>query len=191
MVREDDPEDKRLVAYVVPTQESVPTASELRTLLKSKLPDYMMPSVFVFLNRLALTANGKVDRKALPAPDQSTVGERSYVAPRTEVEKRLAVIWAEVLRLEQVGIHEDFFSLGGHSLLATQVMSRVRNAFQLEIALRTLFENPTVADLAVQIVQLQAQSNAAEDVAQVLADVESLSDEEAKRLLAQGSSQST
>ena len=104
------------------------------------------------------------------------------MAPRTPVEEALARIWAGVLKLEQVGIHDNFFDLGGHSLLATQIISRVRNTFQLELSLRCLFENPTVASLTAQLAQIQARKSAPE-VADLLADLESLSDEEAKRLL--------
>jgi acyl carrier protein len=153
MVREDTPTGRRLVAYVVPVQaESGPTTSELRRYLKQKLPDHMVPSAFVSLEALPLMPNGKVDRRALPVPDtlRPDLGEAS-VAPRTPVEKVLAGIWAEVLALEQIGIHDDFFDLGGHSLLATQVVSRVRQSFQVELPLRRLFETPTVADLATRV----------------------------------------
>jgi acyl carrier protein len=103
----------------------------------------------VFLDPLPLTPNGKIDRKALPAPDQNRPEpEESYVAPRTAVEELLAEIWAEVLKLDKVGIHDNFFDLGGHSLLATQVISRVRNTFQVEVVVRSLFEMPTVVGLA-------------------------------------------
>jgi amino acid adenylation domain-containing protein len=189
VAREDTPGDKRLVAYIILRKEQVCTSSELQGFLKHKLPEYMIPSAFVLLDTLPLTPNGKIDRKALPAPDQSRREKKSYVAPRTAVERRLADIWSEVLKLDQVGTDDNFFELGGHSLLATQVMSRVRDAFQLEITLRMLFEHPKVAELAVQIVQLQAESGVAEGMAEVLADVESLSDKEAKRLLVRQGSQ--
>ena len=189
LVREDVPDDKRLAAYVIARGEQGVTASELRGFVKSKLPEYMVPAAFVYLDALPLTPNGKVDYDALPASDQSRTEERSYVGPRTAVEKRLVDIWAEVLKLERVGIDENFFELGGHSLLATRVMSRVRDAFQLEIPLRTLFENPTLAGLAVQIAQPQPQNGGAEDMAELLGDVESLSDEQANRLLVEQGSE--
>jgi len=127
---------------------------------------------------------GKVDRMALPSPGSARPAlEESFVAPRTPVEEALARIWAGVLKLEQVGIHDNFFDLGGHSLLATQIISRVRNTFQLELPLRALFESPTVASLAVQIGQTQAKRAVPEEIAGLLSDPESLSDEEAKRLL--------
>ena len=152
IVREDTPSDKRLVAYLVIKQEPFPTINELRSFLKEKLPDYMVPSAFMFLDALPLTPNGKVDRQALPAPDRVRPElESTFVAPRTPVEEVLAGIWAKVLGLEQVGIHDNFFELGGHSLLATQVISRLRDAFQVELPLRSLFEVPTVADLAERV----------------------------------------
>jgi len=152
IAREDIPGDKRLVAYVVPNPEQTPTIDGLRRFLKQKLPDYMVPSAFVLLDALPLTPNGKVDRPALPAPDQSRPDQSvTFVAPRSPIEQQLADIWAEVLRLEQVGIHDNFFELGGHSLLATQVISRLRQAFGVELPVRTLFEAPTVADLGARL----------------------------------------
>ncbi|MGH7828867.1 MAG: amino acid adenylation domain-containing protein, partial [Candidatus Binatia bacterium] len=125
---------------------------ELRSFLRQKLPDYMVPSAFVFLDSLPLTPNGKVDRRALPAPDQTRPDlDGTLVAPRSPVEETLARIWAEVLGLEKVGVYDNFFDLGGHSLLATQVISRVRATLKLELPLRSLFESPTVAELAERI----------------------------------------
>ncbi|MEG4918277.1 amino acid adenylation domain-containing protein [Microcoleus sp. B7-D4] len=144
--------DKRLVAYIVSNQQQKPTTDELRCFLKQKLPDYMVPSAFVFLDTIPLTPNGKVDHRALPAPDQSRPDQSvKFVAPRTPIELQIADIWTQVLRLEQVGVHDNFFELGGHSLLATQVISRLRQAFGVELPLRTLFEAPTVADLGGRI----------------------------------------
>jgi acyl carrier protein len=179
MAREDVLGEKRLVAYVVPNQAQAPPISELHHFLKEKLPEYMVPAAFVFLDALPLTPNGKVDRRALPAPDRSRpeLG-RTFVAPRTFVEEGLARIWAEVLRLERVGIHDNFFELGGHSLLATQVISRMCDAFQVELPLRSLFEAPTVADLAVILVQREAEQVDSETLAQMLAELEQLSEEE-------------
>jgi amino acid adenylation domain-containing protein len=152
IAREDIPGDKRLVAYVVPNPEQTPTIDELRRFLKQKLPDYMVPSAFVLLDALPLTPNGKVDRRALPAPDQSRPDQSvTFVAPGSPIEHQLVDIWAEVLRLEEVGIHDNFFELGGHSLLATQVISRLRQAFGVELPVRTLFEAPTVADLGTRL----------------------------------------
>jgi amino acid adenylation domain-containing protein len=143
---------KRLVAYIIPKQESPPRTDDLRTFLKSKLPDYMVPSAFVLLDKLPLMPNGKVDRNDLPAPDQNrAVSDAGYVAPRTLVEELLAEIWAGVLKLDKVGIYDNFFDLGGHSLLATQLVSRIRESLQVEFPLRALFEKPTVGGLAERV----------------------------------------
>ena len=145
IVREDQPGEKRLVAYVVGGVE----AAALREHLRESLPEYMVPAAFVVLEQLPLTPNGKLDVKALPAPELASAEDR-YVAPRTPVEEVLAGIWAEVLRLERVGVNDSFFELGGHSLLATRVVSRIRAVFAVELPLRALFEGPTVAELAVR-----------------------------------------
>ncbi len=152
-VREDGAGRKRLVAYIIAARTSIPPASaELRRHLKHKLPEYMIPSLFVRLDALPLTNSGKVDRRALPAPEPGQEErEEEYVAPRSVVEEMLASIWSEVLGGVKVGVNDNFFELGGHSLLATQVMSRVREAFGIEIALRSLFEQPTVEELAETI----------------------------------------
>ncbi|HJX28444.1 MAG TPA: condensation domain-containing protein, partial [Thermoanaerobaculia bacterium] len=150
VARESAPGDRRLVAYVVGDAASDPgTEGALRQSLRERLPDYMVPSVFVMLPALPLTPNGKVDRKALPAPEWQR-GEESHLAPRTPVEEVLAGIWAELLGLERVGAADHFFDLGGHSLLATRVMSRLRGAFGIEMPLRDLFEAPVLADLAAR-----------------------------------------
>ena len=152
IVREDKPGDKRIVAYFVAAGGVSPTPGELRRYLLDRLPEYMVPSAFVELEALPLTPNGKIDRKALPKPDESARGfEETFVAPRTPTEEVVAGIWAEILGLEKIGVHDNFFELGGHSLLATQVISRIREAFQLELPLRNIFESPTVATLAEQI----------------------------------------
>jgi amino acid adenylation domain-containing protein len=152
LAREDMPAEKRLVAYVVAEQEPVPTTADLRSFLKEKLPEHMVPAVFVALDALPLLPNGKVDRRALPAPDRTRPElEKAFVAPRTPTEELLSAIWAQVLDIERVGIHDNFFDLGGHSLLATQVVSRIREFFQVELPLRRLFEFPTVAGLAESI----------------------------------------
>ncbi len=142
--------DKRLVAYLV-AREEAPGLAELRSHLQASLPDYMVPAVFVVLDALPLNPSGKVDRKALPAPEEATTSTTDFVAPRSPVEELLAGIWAEVLRVERVGVTQTFFELGGHSLLATRVVSRVRQVFGVELPLRRLFEAPTVARLAREI----------------------------------------
>jgi acyl-coenzyme A synthetase/AMP-(fatty) acid ligase len=151
IAREDVPGDVRLVAYVVPEGTPVDTG-ELRRALEQRLPEYMVPAAIVVLESLPLMPNGKLDRRALPAPDSiGPDGREDYVAPRTPVEEMLAGIWTSVLRLERVGVHDNFFALGGHSLLATQVISRIRTAIGIELPLHVLFEDPTVAGLATRI----------------------------------------
>ncbi|MDF5727434.1 MAG: non-ribosomal peptide synthase/polyketide synthase, partial [Rhizonema sp. PD38] len=157
IVREDNKSDKRLVAYIVPQPQITPTVSELRSFLKEKLPQYMVPSAIVILESLPLTPNGKIDRRALPAPEPSSELSEKYVAPRNPIEEILAQIWVQVLKVELVGIHDNFFSLGGHSLLATQLVSRVRSSLKVELPLRSLFAAPTIAQLAPLIQQLQQQ----------------------------------
>jgi amino acid adenylation domain-containing protein len=149
IVREDQPGDKRLVAYVAAVVGQDPSTAEIRNFAAEKLPAHMVPAAIVKLPELPLTPNGKVDRRALPAPDQSRPElEESYVGPRTPIEEGVAGIWAQVLKIERVGVYDNFFQLGGHSLLATQVISRIRQVFQVELPLRAIFESPTVAGLS-------------------------------------------
>jgi acyl carrier protein len=144
----------------------------------------MVPSVFIPLSVLPLTDNGKVDRRRLPPPipDQAA-WEVNYAAPRTPMEVMLVGIWREVLGLDQIGIHQNFFDLGGHSLIATQVISRVREVLQLEIPLHVLFDAPTVAELALAIAHQLAEQENAEKVKQILAEIEQLSSKDLQHLL--------
>ncbi|TRU41490.1 MAG: amino acid adenylation domain-containing protein, partial [Microcystis aeruginosa Ma_QC_Ca_00000000_S207] len=158
IIREDTPGDKYLVAYIVAHYERIPMISELRQFLSSKLPLYMVPQAFVFLESLPLTTNRKVDRRALPAPDKIGNRRDQYVAPRNGIEEMLVQIWTEILKVEQVGIYDNFFEIGGHSLLATQLVSRIRSLFKIELPLRSLFGAATVAELAHLIGQLQQQN---------------------------------
>ncbi len=158
IIREDTPGDKYLVAYIVAHYERIPMISELRQFLSSKLPLYMVPQAFVFLESLPLTTNRKVDRRALPAPDKIGNRRDQYVAPRNGIEEMLVQIWTEILKIEQVGIYDNFFEIGGHSLLATQLVSRIRSLFKIELPLRSLFGAATVAELAHLIGQLQQQN---------------------------------
>jgi amino acid adenylation domain-containing protein/thioester reductase-like protein len=198
VVREDVPGDKRLVAYIVPSdrsleiehfdednlESSVGTDNsaliaqlprELRAFLKSRLPDYMIPSSFVLLDAMPLTPNGKVNRRALPAPNHNAAQERAFVAPRTPLEATLAAVWGEVLRVERVSIDDNFFELGGHSLLATQLIFRAQSALQVTLPVRAFFEAPTVAGMA-QAIEAQRQG----DTPAVLqANVPNLADEAA------------
>ncbi|HEX8273730.1 MAG TPA: amino acid adenylation domain-containing protein, partial [Longimicrobiaceae bacterium] len=150
IVREDEPGEQRLVAYVVGEAD----ADAMRAHLRQSLPEYMVPAAFVSLPALPLTPTGKLDVKALPAPEWSSAGER-HVAPRTPTEEVLAGIWADTLGLETVGATESFFDLGGHSLLATRVISQVRRVFGVEVPLRALFEGPTVAELAGRVEEIR------------------------------------
>ena len=148
VAREDGPGGKQLVAYLVAAPGAVLDVAALRRVLGERLPDYMVPSAFVVLEALPLTPNGKLDRKALPAPDRQGKTYRARARPRNRL---LCDLFAEVLALERVGIDDDFFALGGHSLLATRLVSRVRATFGVELAIRTLFEAPTVAELATRL----------------------------------------
>jgi acyl-coenzyme A synthetase/AMP-(fatty) acid ligase/acyl carrier protein len=148
VARDDLPAGYGLVAYVVAKDKPGPPGSELRNFLKQTLPEHMLPSAHILLDALPLTPNGKVDRAALPVPGDLRPDVEAYVAPQTPVEARLAEIWATVLGVQRIGIHDDFFELGGHSLLATQVISRIRSAFGIDIPLRAMFETPTIAGLA-------------------------------------------
>ena len=145
----DAKEDLRLIAYVVPAAATELTASTLRNYLIDKLPEYMVPAIFVSLPAMPLTPNGKIDRRALPAPPHARPGlEAAYVAPRTPLEQELEKIWSEVLDLDDIGVHDNFFDLGGHSLRAAQVLARIRHLFQVEIPLKMFFAKPTLAALA-------------------------------------------
>ncbi|MFN0279993.1 MAG: amino acid adenylation domain-containing protein [Pyrinomonadaceae bacterium] len=146
--------DKRLVAYLVSATDSKIETAELRNYLREKLPDYMVPSAFVQLERLPLTPNGKIDQKALPEPDAAVSSEREgYVEPRNEIEVKLAGIWSEMLGVDNIGVHDNFFNLGGHSLLAIRMFSAVEEAFRKSIPLATLFEAGTIEKLAAILSQ--------------------------------------
>ena len=185
VVREDTPGDKRLVGYLVARPEETFDAFEVRQYLKHKLPEYMIPAIWVLLDELPLTPSGKVDRRALPAPDQNGLQLANvYQPPRTPTEQTLVAIWDEVLKLEKVGIHDNFFDLGGHSLLATQVMSRIRSAFSIDLPLRRMFESPTVAEIAVIVTESRAQPVSEAALARMLSEVEVTTEEEAQKILA-------
>ena len=155
--------EKHLAAYVALAGTRERAAETLRAWLRERLPEYMIPSSFVALGQLPLTRNGKIDRQALAAIEPADEKTARHIAPSNEYEEILAGIWAELLGVERVGIHDDFFELGGHSLLATQLLSRVREAFRVEVALRSLFENPTVAGLAAQVAAAARAGQGADD----------------------------
>ena len=161
IAREDVPGDQRLVAYLVPNQEPAPRISDLRRFLKQKLPDYMVPSAFVILKALPLTPNGKVDRRALPAPQgERPQMEAAYEMPQTDAELLIAAIWQEILHVEQVGIHDNFFDLGGHSLLMVQIHGKLQNIFPQELSMVGMFKYPTIHSLAKRLSQnLSKKSN--------------------------------
>ena len=148
IVRQDNPGDKQLVAYIVPNQDI--SSNNLRSYLQEKLPSYMIPTAFVQLEQMPLTPNGKINRKALPAPDYS-VTEIDFTPPTTPTQQQLAQIWSQILKLDHIGIHNNFFELGGHSLLATQIISRIRQELAIELPIRTIFESPTINQLAEKI----------------------------------------
>jgi len=186
LAREDNPGDQRLVAYAVVSPGMNISASELRGYLREKLPDYMVPTTLMFLESLPFSPNGKLDRKSLLAPDPTRAElKETYIAPRTATEEVLAGIWAEMLKVEQVGVHDDFFDLGGHSLLAVQIVSRIRGAFSIEFPLRSLFEMPTIAEIAAMIEQNHAKQASDPELAQILREVEAMTEEEAQKIVAE------
>lgn len=172
IAREIAPGDKRLIAYFVPASKSLPTHTELRNTVACRLPEYMVPGAFVKLTTLPLNPSGKVDRAALPAPTaENMLRDDTYVAPRAPIEERVASMLAPLLGLDKVSVEDNFFLLGGHSLMGTQLIARIRDAFGVELALRSLFEAPTVAKLSAQVESL------------LMAKLESMSEAEAERLL--------
>ncbi len=172
VAREDTPGNKRLVAYIVPVPRAHILSGSLRDILTTQLPEYMVPTAFVVLDALPLTPNGKVDRAALPAPDATNiVRDGASVAPSTPLEERLAEIVAILLNVEAIGRDDNFFMLGGHSLLGTQLITRVSETFGVDLSLRTLFEAPTIRQLSTEIEQ------------HILAKLEAMTEEEARRLL--------
>lgn len=165
--------EKRLTAYITMRNGTTPSAAELREFLKTSLPEYMLPSIFARLDRLPLTANGKVDRAGLPEPTiENTLRDEDFIAPSTPIETRLAKILCSLLHINEVSVNDNFFLLGGHSLLGTQLIAKIRSAFGVDMALRTLFDAPSIAELSSEIERL------------IFARVESMSEEEAQALLA-------
>ncbi|MBW4619918.1 MAG: amino acid adenylation domain-containing protein [Cyanosarcina radialis HA8281-LM2] len=202
----DDANRQRLVAYVVPqlagdkgdkgdmkatlsslpSSPSSPSSAQLRSYLKQRLPEYMVPSTFVMLDSLPLTANGKIDRRALHLSDWSRLNlETAFVEARNPLEASLVEIWTEVLEIDRVGIYDNFFELGGHSLLSVQIVSRIRDTFGIELSLRSLFEANTIADLAAIIAQKQIELADNKLLAEMLTELERLSPEEVQKMLAQ------
>jgi amino acid adenylation domain-containing protein len=191
IVRADVPGEKRLVAYLMARTQNAPSADTLRSHLKAALPEYMIPGAFVVLDSLPLTPSGKVDRKSLPVPDLSAYVTQKYEAPRGSVEEALAGIWRELLQVERVGRHDNFFDFGGHSLLATRVISRIRELLHVELSLRALFDAPNIAMLATCIeveraMRADREADRTESLARDLRDeVDSLPDDEVLARIAQ------
>ncbi|NRB37618.1 MAG: amino acid adenylation domain-containing protein [Pseudomonadales bacterium] len=153
LAREEEAGQKRLVAYLLVEDETAMELDDIRRELRTLLPEYMIPAAFVTLTQWPLTANGKVDKMRLPAPQSNHFSSKEYIAPRNDSEQSICLIWSEVLDIEKVGIHDNFFELGGHSLLATQVASRIRAALHCTLELKSIFENPTPAELALVIIE--------------------------------------
>nr|WP_233098021.1 phosphopantetheine-binding protein [Dictyobacter vulcani] len=174
---------KRLIGYLVQEEDSAWETGVLRRQLQAVLPDYMLPALFITLPELPLTANGKLDRRALPAPDKAaSQGTREFVAPRDPVEEIVVDLWKEVLGLEAVSIYDNFFEIGGHSLLATQLLSHLRELLQLDIPLRDLFEKPVLADFAQHLQTFAVDDEAVDaEAAAMLAEIEQLSEQEVEQ----------
>jgi acyl-CoA synthetase (AMP-forming)/AMP-acid ligase II len=169
MAREDTAGEKRLVAYYTCGEGGAAMgAEELRAHLGAKLPEYMVPAAYVQLDELPLTANGKLDRRGLPAPESDAYAVGGYEPPEGEIETRLAAIWAEMLKLERVGRHDNFFALGGHSLLAVRVVTRMQQAFSVNLSTRDLFARPVIAGLAEHIINAKLEQFAPNELAQLL-----------------------
>ena len=178
--------DSQLVAYVVPAENIRLNISGLRKFFGYKLPDYMIPASFIPIDSLPLTPNGKINHRLLPVPDRSRPEvETPMVAPRSEVEKKVAQIWMEILALDEVGIGDNFLALGGDSLSASRVVSSVIRHFQVEIPLRALFQSPTIAEMAGVIVEHQRTQLGDVELEKILDNLESLSDEMAERLVSE------
>jgi amino acid adenylation domain-containing protein len=184
IARDDDLAGRRLIAYVVPSAEGATDAHALHEALRATLPAYMIPAAFVLLERLPLTPNHKLDRRALPDPEPSRPEGREIVPPRDGVEQAIAMIWQRLLNLEAVGVRDNFFELGGHSLLGTRVIAALRDEFGAEIPLRALFEKPTVEALALAVAQARVEQAVGSEVDALLDNLEDLSDEEVEALLA-------
>ncbi|HEY3491796.1 MAG TPA: phosphopantetheine-binding protein, partial [Solirubrobacterales bacterium] len=183
LARQEDPAGKRLVAYAVPAPDCAPDVGELRAFLELRLPPYMIPTAIALLPALPLTANGKVDLRALPEPDLHRAPEE-LVLPRTALEKQVAEVWMEVLGLERVGVGESFWELGGHSLLATKVLSRLGDELGLDLPLQSLFEAPTLEGFAQRIgTHLLGVSETEQELASLLEEMEGLSDVELQALI--------
>jgi hypothetical protein len=174
-------DDVRLVAYAA-VVGSAPTTAQMRAFLAPRLPEPMLPSLLVTTDALPRTVGGKVDRGALPPPDWSAISAADSSEPAAPLERALGELWADVLRLERVGLNASFFDLGGHSLLATQLVARMRELFRMELPLRVVFEAPSVAQMAEALRVDPAVRDRVETVARLMAEVAALSDAEIERM---------
>jgi acyl carrier protein len=174
---EESPGDKRLVAYLTVDRDAALTAGELRAFLGGRLPGYMIPSYFVFMEKLPLVANGKIDKRALPPVSAARQAiDQDYVAPRNDLEEDLAKMWREVLGLERIGMYDDFFELGGHSLLAARLVSRIREEFEVDLPLRSIFEATTIDRVAVVILHERTGQIYPNALSEALAEIELLAE---------------
>jgi len=185
LARKDEGGENKLIAYVVCDIGAEATVNDLRGFLKERLPAYMIPANIILLDAMPLTPNGKIDRQALAARGPAEVWQtEEKLAPRIPIEKAIADIWKKSLGIEQVSIEDSFFDIGGHSLLAMRVLSRLQETFEVDLQLRELFESPSVTELALAVVQRQAEQIAGEQLGLILADLERLPEAEAFALLA-------
>jgi hypothetical protein len=185
-LREDRPGDQRLVAYIRAATDRPPSAADLRGFLRRQLPAHMVPGQVCVLDAFPLTPSGKVDRRALPAPGPAREDAAGAAAPRTPLEATLAEAAAALLGIDRVGVTDDFFDLGGHSLLAMRLLALARREAEVDVPLRAFFENPTVAGLADAVLAARAARTSPEHLQRLVAEIQSLSDDEARRLLDEG-----
>jgi len=176
--------EQRLVAFVTTESGADFTTREMREFLKGRLPDYMIPSLLIRLDSMPLTSSGKISRKGLPAIEQGLFeSERGFAAPRNPVEQVMAGLFAEILGLDQVGVHDDFFEIGGHSILAARLVSQIKDIFQFELSLRTFFEERTAARLAAVLVADAAMGTTVQRIAELLINISNFTDNEVETML--------
>jgi len=181
----DTPQDvKALAAYFTTVNNEPLDSAPIRSFLEERLPDYMVPALFMRLDKMPVDPSGKINRRLLPEADLSKIEVKTeYVAPRTPTEEKLCDMMKEVLHIERVGIKDSFFDLGGHSMMATQVVSRIREEFDVELSLRVLFENPTAEGIAQALIEAESETQDAESLDAMLSEIENLSDEEIEKFL--------
>ena len=185
IARPDSSGQKRLIAYLVPAGKQSALVAEVRAYAEQRLPGYMLPATFVLLDGLPLTANGKVDRKALPEPVEYLPEPiKTYAGPRDALEEVLAELWRDILGIERIGVNASFFELGGDSLSATRVVSRIFQLFQLKVPLQAFFQKPTVEELTQMLMRMEPLPGRAQKIAQAIKKVKTLTPEEKRQLLA-------